>query len=349
MVQYFLERWFEEQLRFRLPDGTDEGSVSIGSAVFSPVEILKEFKITYDQEFNNWLNEVWKPAQHELRQEILSYSGNAGRYFDLKGAIGREQVVPLVGSGMSAPSKLPTWAAFLKKVGEFAQCDLSELELLIRSSAFEKAADLLSTSMNRRLFAERVEQDLRIVNPDVINGPVCLLPGLFPKLVITTNLDNVLETLYRLCNLPFGHTLSGTGLAEYRRLKDARERFLLKLHGDCLNQNGRVLLSSEYDEAYALNSPPQQELTLLYRQYSLLFLGCSLGPDRTVSLIQQVASDDENIPKHYAFLETPYNDEARLAREDVLTQGGIYPIWYDSPHNEAIMALLDGLYPDGTE
>ena len=348
MVQHFLERWFEDQLRFRLPDGTDGESASIGGAVFSPIEVLREFKAT-DQEFDNWLNEEWKPGQYELRQEILSYSANAARYFDLKRAVGREQVVPLVGSGMSVPSGLPTWAKFLKKVGEFAQCDLSELKRLICSSAFEEAADLLSTSMDPRLFAERVEHDLRITNPDVINGPVCLLPGLFPKLVITTNLDNVLEDLYQLCDLRFGHTLSGSGLAEYRRLNDSKERFLLKLHGDCLNQTGRVLLSNEYDEAYALNSLPREELTLLYRRYSLLFLGCSLGPDRTVSLVQQVAGDDENIPKHYAFLTKPDNDEARRVRENALAQGGIYPIWYDFPHNEAIMALLDGLYSDGTE
>ena len=303
----------------------------------------------YELEFNDWLNEVWRPAQLDLRREIIGYSANADRYHDLRSAVAREQVLPLVGSGMSAPSGLPTWAGFLRRVAEFAQCDASDVERLIRCSDFEGAADLLSTSMNPRLFAERVEHDLRITDLSVITGPVCLLPGLFPKLVITTNLDDVLESLYQLCNVPFAYALSGTGLAEYRRLKDPRERFLLKLHGDRLKRQGRVLLSNEYEEAYAPGSPTREELTLLYRQYSLLFLGCSLGPDRTVSFIRQVAGDDENIPKHYAFLERPSNEYARRRREHVLTQGGIFPIWYDTPHDEAIMALLDGLDFEGAE
>ena len=349
MVQYFLKKWFEEPLRFMLRDSTEAATVLIGNAEFTPIEILEAFEPIYDQEFNTWLNCVWKPAQLDLRREILRYSANAGRYLDLRSAVTREQVLPLVGSGMSVPSGLPTWADFLKRVAGFVQRDESEVERLIRCSDFEEAADLLFGSMNWRLFAERVEHDLRITDSTVINGPICLLPGLFPRLVITTNLDNVLETLYQLCGLPFGRTLSGKGLADYRHLKDPKERFLLKLHGDHLSQQGRVLLSSEYDQAYAPGSPPREELTLFYRQYSLLFLGCSLGPDRTVTLTQQVANDDENIPKHYAFLQRPYNNEARLQRENILTQGGIFPIWYDPPHDEAIMALLDGLHVERTE
>ena len=125
MVQYFLKKWFEEPLRFVLRDNTEVATVWIGNAEFSPIEILEAFKPVYDQEFNTWLNDVWRPAQLDLRLEILKYSANADRYRDLKSAVTREQVLPLVGSGMSVPSGLPTWANFLKKVARFLQRDES--------------------------------------------------------------------------------------------------------------------------------------------------------------------------------------------------------------------------------
>ncbi len=347
MAEYILKRWFEEQLRFRLRDGTEEETVYLGSSELLPVVASKDIGI-YDQEFIDWRDSDWKPRQNDLRDELLGYSGNENRYLDLTEAVRRQQVVPFVGSGMSASSRLPTWAEFLKQTGEYAQCDQLELNQLICCSSFEEAADLLSISMNPTLFAERVEHNLRINDPSCIKGAVCLLPNLFPYLVLTTNLDNVLEHLYQLCDVPFSHTLSGRKLSYYQQLKNPAERFLIKLHGDHQDQEGRVLLSNEYDDAYAEDSPVREEVTLLFRQNSLLFLGCSLGPDRTVQLIQEVASSGANMPKHYAFLETPDSNSVRIARENFLTERGIFPIWYNLPHDEAIIALLDGLYFDGT-
>ena len=229
------------------------------------------------------------------------------------------------------------------RMGEFAQCSRSELERLISSSAFEEAADFLATNMNSRLLAERIEHVLRITGPENIQGSICLLPELFSNLVITTNLDGILEHLYEWCGAPFEFILWGDQLEDYRSLKDPNGRFLLKLHGDCQDQKGRILFSKEYEAAYAPGRPSREELGLLYRQYSLLFLGCSLGTNRTVHLLEEVAALDMNIPKHYALLTKPQNQEEQIAKEHFLTERGIYPIWYELPHDEAIMALLDGL------
>ena len=342
MPNRFLRRWFEDQLKFGLRDGTEADSVFLGASEVLPLDVLTEFAL-YEQEFINWKSEDWKPRQEELREELLNNFGNRNRYRDLIDAVSREQVIPLVGSGMSVASGLPTWVDFLVETRKYAQCDPSELERLVSCSAFEEAADLLAASMPQVLFAERVEHNLRIDGANAIGGSVCLLPSLFPNLVLTTNLDNVLEHLYLACEIPFAHTLNGKGIARYRQLKNPNERFLIKLHGDCNDQEGRVLLSQEYDEAYAVGSPIREEITLLYRNNSLLFLGCSLGPDRTVRLTHEIAGLDPHMPKHFAFLENPVNDGDRLAREAFLTERGIFPIWYDLPHDDSIMALLDGL------
>lgn len=339
-----LKSFFEEQLEFRLKDGTSiDGSVFIGDAEFLPVETLRGDKDAYQEEFNIWLNEVWIPEQEDRRSQILKLHANAKRYDDLHAAVARKQVVPLVGSGMSASTGLPTWSNLLRGIREFTNIEPATLDELLRASAFEEAADLISSGTNPNLLNERVEHELRVDDPDLIGGAVRLLPAIFPDLVITTNLDDVLEQLYRRCSVDFTQVLPGQELARYRQMKTPMQRFLLKLHGDCRQTDGRVLLKSEYETAYAPGSVTREELTLLYRTNHLFFLGCSLGPDRTVHLIADVAGSDKSMPKHYALLALPDSNVVRVDRENFLTARGIYPIWYDGAHDESIGALLAGL------
>jgi hypothetical protein len=343
-MELALRRFFEEQLRFRLADGTEiEGGVYIGSTEFLPVEILHDDDVAYREEFLLWLSEVWKPEQTQRREEILSLVGNGRRYSDLKEVFGRQQVVPFVGSGMSVPSGLPTWADLLRRIRDYAKCDHNELESFLCAQQFEEAADFLASKMNIRLLNERIEHELRIDEPKEVRGPVLLLPALFPNLVLTTNLDRVLEHVYSISEREFGYVLAGEEIGQYRSLKSSTARCLMKLHGDCTRSIGRVLLTSEYETTYANESTVRAELSLLYRTSSLLFLGCSLGWDRTVSLIYEVAEGDLNMPKHYCFLQVPDKEEVRLDREHFLTERGVYPIWYNLPHDIALTALLDGL------
>jgi hypothetical protein len=225
-METVLRSFFDEQVRFRLTDGTElDGGVFIGSAEFLPLKVLQDDTQAYREEFDLWLNEDWKPEQQQRRDEILSTHANRRRFSDLLEAVNRQQVVPFVGSGMSVSSGLPTWSDLLRRMREFTKCDPAELECLL-------------------------EHELRVDDPRTINGAVRLLPGLFPGLAITTNLDQVLENLYVTCGQPFNHVLIGAELARYRALRSPNDRFLLKLHGDCGRMNSRVLLSSEYEATY---------------------------------------------------------------------------------------------------
>jgi hypothetical protein len=217
------------------------------------------------------------------------------------------------------------------------------VEELLVASAFEEAADLIASATNHNLLSERVEHTLRVDDLGIISGAVRLLPAVFPDLVITTNLDDVLEQHYRVCGVEFSEVLSGQEIARYRGLKTPMQRFLLKLHGDCRRPETWVLRKGEYETAYAPGSVVCEELTLLYRSNRLLFLGCSLGPDRTVGLIAEVARSDKSMPRHFALLPLPDSSPARVERENFLTERGIYPIWYDGPHDECMLALLAGL------
>jgi len=75
----------------------------------------------------------------------------------------------------------------------------------------------------------------------------------------------------------------------------------------------------------------------------LLFLGCSLTVDLTLTCIQEYVNEEghDHLPKHYAFLAEPDLDEERIQRQKKLSECHIYPIWYpQDAHDESIEALL---------
>jgi hypothetical protein len=334
----FLHAIFEEQLEL-IRD--EKGNAVIGGTVFTPVSILKADGDAYDDEFSKWLSERWLPEQNDRLGQIMEVSSNNKRFADLCLALKNGQVVPLIGSGMSVPSGLLSWSNLLRSIRCHSSMDEAELERMITDSAFEKAVERLRQAMPRRLFDEQVEHHL-LIDRSKIDGPIQLLPELFDKLILTTNLDDLLEQLYEDRKLKFSHVLAGNEIGNYRKLKASSERVLLKLHGDCRSRDSRVLSEAEYKKAYANGSLIREELSMIYRTNSLLCIGCSLGPDRTVSLLSEVAKTDEGMPRHYAFLQMP-EDVSILSREHFLTERDIFPIWYIGDHDECIQALFVGM------
>jgi hypothetical protein len=336
----FLHNQFEEQLEAKK---TKAGDILIGETSFTPVAILRSDPTAYESEFSAWRDEVWLPEQEEKRETILKVHANRKRFADLCSVLKNGQLVPLVGSGMSVPTGLSPWSEFLRIIRQHSSMTESELEDLLSKWAYEEAAERLAGAMPGRLFDERIEHDLRIDDPNTICGAVIFLPELFDKLVLTTNLDDVLEQLYKLRERAFSHVLTGGGIASCRRIMTNSERILLKFHGDCRSRDGRVLGKTEYESAYNNGSPVREELVSIYRTRSILCIGCSLGADRTVGLLAEVANSDSGMPRHYAFLKHPNDASVLRVREHFLTERDVFPIWYPDDHDESIQALLVGM------
>jgi len=336
----FLRGIFEKQIELHKDD---DGNAVIGNTVFSPVEILRADEIAYKDEFSNWLSERGLPEQNEILEQTLNVRANQKRFDDLCMTLKNGQLVPFIGSGMSIPTGFKSWPDFLRGVRCYSSVNEIELEKLLSQWAYEEAAEQLAATMPDRLFDERTEHELRVDDPEDICGAVIFLPEIFDKLVLTTNLDDLLERMYELRGKRFSHILAGQSISEYRKVKATSERVLLKLHGDCRTRDGRVLGKTEYDIAYANDSLVRRELTTIYRTQSLLFLGCSLNPDRTIELLAMVAKMDPGMPRHYAFLQHPNDNKCLLQREHFLIERDIFPIWYPGNHDEFIQALFVGM------
>jgi hypothetical protein len=314
-----------------------------GETTFPPVEVLQADPTAYDVEFKAWFNDVWLERNRQRVIQLLKLHGNDGRFTDLCKAVTQNFVVPVVGSGMSKASGFPLWRDFLHKLREYTHITETDLNTALDHGAYEEAVDWLVADAGQHLFDERIEHDLRVNNAMELAGPVRFLAEVFPRLVVTTNLDDVLEHVYRLSDRAFAQILVGREIERYRRLVSSEHPILLKIHGDCHRSDGRVLGVAEYDAAYALNSPSRQALVLLCRTSGLLWIGCSLSIDRTVRLMGEVVQCDPDGPRHFAFLRLPADNAIRIDRERELATRKIFPIWYDGDDDEAIEAFLVGI------
>ncbi len=339
----FLQAEFEQDL---LAEIDDSGAIRIGESLFSPVDILSSDQEAYENELTLWRSEVWLPPKLEKLKKILELENNQHRFADLLELLLRNKVVPFVGSGMSASSSMPMWTKFLWQLQTQSTLAATDLQAMIDAGNYEDAASALIANMPNPLFNEKLEQTFRARQLDNVVGAVKYLPRIFASTVVTTNYDNILELVFQDLEIEFDEILFGKRIEDHSEFRRNEQRCLLKLHGDFRRPSTRVLTKPEYDSCYQEGSAFKAELSLIYQANSLLFLGCSLQNDRTVSLLAEVASRDPTMPRHYAFLASPDTPEDRIRREHFLTDRKIFPIWYpvlEHNHDEPIEALLIGL------
>lgn len=122
---------------------------------------------------------------------------------------------------------------------------------------------------------------------------------------------------------------------------DEGRPFLLKLHGDVDIRSGRVLTREQYERAYGEGSAlPELLHTLFGSRRPLLFLGCSLLSDRTLTELERAGLRQTNA-YHFAMLETPSDDMARQIRQNELIQRyGIQTIWFAQGDFGALQRVL---------
>lgn len=318
-----------------------EGAVTIVGSEFSRSRILSELEPeTYSLSFGDWVESRKQTLTEFLFDQIFETRGNKDRFLALKKAVSYEKVVPFIGAGLSMPSGLPSWTAFLWQVQGESHVQETELNSLLQFGNYEQAAQLLYNDLGGNLFNKHLQECFD--QQTIIQGSVNLLPIVFPKQnIITTNFDKFLESLFKT-NQGFDQVLSGSGLEEAFRLMSQGGRFLCKLHGSCDVITNRVLTETEYEESYVKTGLLKRFLERIAIGNSLLFIGCSLTTDRTIKILEELVNENSglSLPQHYAFLELN-TDTDKVERQKTLAKANIFPIWYpEGEHDESIEALL---------
>jgi hypothetical protein len=245
-----LEPLFEESIVFSNRDKTASfEEIFIGETEFLPVETLRADEDAYNQEFSNWLQD-WSEIQDRRLHQILQFRANTKRFEDLSEAAQTRQFSPFVGSGLSVTSGLPTWSSLLRSIASHLGFGPDKLEEFLERGEYEEAVSALLSSTNERHFLERIDHELRLQKDFAISGPIRLLGGFNVDVVVTTNLDELVERTCGDCENGFDAVVAGSDLARFREMKRKGEKALIKIHGDRVRPYTFVLSREQYEEAY---------------------------------------------------------------------------------------------------
>ncbi|MEQ9208435.1 MAG: SIR2 family protein, partial [Pseudomonadales bacterium] len=321
----------------------EEGHVYIRTHRWSAGDVLKGLLTNeaYEDTFGEWLQERYE-SQISLANDILDQYDLHDRFAVLAESHARGYVTPFIGAGMSIASGYPGWTEFLKNLRKQTTVSEAELDRYLGAGDYEGAADLLARNLGAA-FNEAVESSFGCTRP--LDGVIQFVPYVFSGPIITTNFDSVLKRSLEQANRSFEATISATQTDEVPRVLASGQTVQIRLHGTSRTGQGRVLTSTEYVAHYGEGQSLKKVIRAICAR-TLLFLGCSLCVDRTLSVIRDYVAEEghDNVARHYAFLEDPGTDEGRVARRDELVQCNIYPIWYpQNEHDASIEAFLTKL------
>lgn len=261
---------------------------------------------------------------------------------------GRLGVIPFVGAGFSIPCGFPGWRQLLED--EARRIDaLPRVRAFIANGEFEAAASLLLEESGAGAFSARLDA---LFGPRSraprLRGAVRLLPLLRSGPLITTNFDSVIEAAFEQAGQRIHSVVRGAQPRNFATALERGSRVLLKVHGDALEPSRRVLTREEYDVHYGRSTgesrPGQLGLLLstVFERYPLLFLGCSLGPDRTVQLLRRPRPGPEELwAPRFAIVELPQDERDRRDRRAELAKADIRPIWYPFDAHDSVKVLLN--------
>lgn len=175
------------------------------------------------------------------------------------------------------------------------------------------------------------------------NEGIWLLPLLFSGLIITTNFDQVLETVYARHNMPSQvfEPDHPEMLNQYLNQVGDFPGFF-KLHGsvcgDYIEYNRIIFTKKQYNNFYCEGSLLVESLKKCFSYKSVLFLGCSLSHDQTMHLLKQVIQPGQY---HYTIINCEESEKDNKIKE--LENKHIRAIVYEGNRHEAVKVILNHL------
>lgn len=285
-------------------------------------------------------------------EQIMKYSEDNGDVFDDLCKDKRKEndkCIPFVGAGISG-FVYPCWGKFLEEcANKIHNIDKRQKILDLIKQDYEIAADEIQKVRGKAGVYADIERIFSIKRlnecSNIAEQAVYLFPYLFKGPLLTTNYDKVLETIYHDYGviLPVGHPSHSEMLLKH--LVD-HIPMLYKFHGDVAEPGSIILGKSSYDKAYQENSPLINDFKTGLNHKHLLFLGCSLGRDRTVDLIRKFALPGLT---HYAILDCNEEDIDKYIGElgDIGVRVILYPKGQYSCLKTILKKLLAETDPDG--
>jgi hypothetical protein len=274
-------------------------------------------------------------------EAILAIDQNRVHFEAVVSLVRKGAIDPFIGAGLTSSCGFPVWGEFLRECALKAGVT-EQVASLLKKGAYIEAADVVEGILGNSLLDQQISARFGKDASDLarICGPILYLPSIASGPVFTTNFDQVIERVFREAHEAFERVVESWEKPTIRGALHERKRVLVKLHGDAENEATRVFTGAEYNARYgqSVDGTPQPLPAVLTRIFGrpMLFLGCGLERDRSLSILQQ-ETDEELAPYHFAVVEDKGN---ALERARYLAELRIKPIWYPAGRHEVVDLLL---------
>lgn len=293
------------------------------------------------------------------------YERNQRFFQAIQEQLAKNNLIPLFGAGFTG-AVYPVWPSLLRKMAEpFPNCQ-AQLESQLNAGQFEEAASTLCEEMDEFEFQEELFQTF---GPHTVPDAMKKLtparkaiPRIFKGPIMTTNVDLCLEEIY-------GHRLevlcphTKSPLPQAHRALQTAAPILFKLHGSVSDREHMVFTKEDYDTVYPCSQQPtplSETLSSIFLSSPVLFLGCSLGTDRVVQVLNACCEHRSyfalvELPKETENEANPWEplllnadgteNEAYRQRRLFMSKHHIQCIWYPCGQYEALDWFLQALLP----
>ena len=293
------------------------------------------------------------------------YQQNERAFQGIQEQLAKNNLIPLFGAGFTG-YVYPVWPSLLRKIAEpFPNCQ-TQLESQLNAGQFEEAASTLCEEMDEFEFQEELYQTFGPHTvPDAMEKLTPArkaIPRIFNGPMMTTNVDLCLEELYGhrvevLCPHTEYH------LPQADRALQTAAPILFKLHGSVSDREHMVFTKEAYDTVYPCSQEPtplSKTLSSIFRSRPVLFLGCSLGTDRVVQVLNACCEHRSyfalvELPKETENEANPWEpllvnadgaeNEVYRQRRQFMSKHHIQCIWYPCGQYEALDWFLQALLP----
>lgn len=280
----------------------------------------------------------------EYKDILDYYEGNKDTIEELIKQVKKNNIIPFVGAGLSAFC-YPTWKEILRELAKQITDETYRKKAFrkIEQDKLKGAAQVIENSLGKKGLRKGLQDILSHDKLLKIQNKwryqtVSLLPYLFSDIpVVTTNFDSVIEEIYNFSGKEFPLIVNGKQKAEINRALQGGVPFIFKIHGD---KNGKIVFTKkDYKKAYAAQSWRVKSLKRLFKNKTLLFLGCSLDVDETIKLLKRTTETGDKII-HYAIVELRDGEDKEKRGRDLINCK-IYPIIYPTGQHESVRLILE--------
>ena len=293
------------------------------------------------------------------------YQLNERAFQGIQEQLAKNNLIPLFGAGFTGAAYLG-WSSLLKEMAKpFPNCQ-AKLGKQLNDSQFEEAASTLCEEMGEYDFQEELYQTFGPHTvPDAMEKLTPArkaIPRIFNGPMMTTNVDLCLEEIY-------GHRLevlcphTEYHLPQADRSLQTAAPILFKLHGSVSDREHMVFTKEAYDTVYPCSQQPtplSETLSSIFHSRPVLFLGCSLGTDRVVQVLNACCEHRTyfalvELPKETENKANPWEpllvnadgteNEVYRQRRQFMSKHHIQCIWYPCGQYDALDWLLQALLP----